>query len=192
MRFEAFIEQASYGSVVALHQISLRVDPGKVVGILGANGAGKTTMIRALLNNIAAAKRTVSLGETDLSALPTWKWRSTAWVRSRGSWCFENMSVMENLTSPFAVNEKYIERKNMQELLHVVFKLFPVLKARKSQLAGTLSGGERKMLAIGRVLMLSPKVMLLDEPSSGLAPIMVKELYKAIEAIKAAGKWPSS
>lgn len=189
MRFEAHITEARYGNIVALNTLDVSVETGKCVGILGANGAGKTTAIQAILKTVTTRERKVTLGDEDLTSLDTWQLAHHGiGFAPDGSWSFDNLTVMDNLKYVHFINVKNVDDKNPQVLLEKVFNIFPRLFERKNQMAGTLSGGERKMLALSRVLMLTPKVMILDEPSSGLAPIMVNELYKSIAGIKAEGK----
>lgn len=189
MIFEAVVQNAQYGRVVALEKLTLRVGAGQVVGILGANGAGKTTSLRAIVGNVICETRKLFLDEEDLSGLPTWQLARRGIVFCPdGAPCFGTLTILENLASVYTVckTEVQTKGKTYDELLGDVFSLFPVLRDRQHQLAGTLSGGERRMLALGRVLMLAPTVLLLDEPSAGLAPKIVGELYRAIARIKRA------
>ena len=190
MTFEAKIERAHYGHVTALERISLKGESGYVVGILGSNGAGKTTALRAIIGTISSEFRQVTLENNDLSKLSVHLLaRKGINFCPDGAWCFQNMTVFDNLYGVYVVNRpRRVKATLLDSLLEEVFQLFPILKERRDQISATLSGGERKMLAIGRVLMNSPKVLLLDEPSSGLAPIIVKELYRAISKIKKAGR----
>lgn len=188
MKFDIHITKGKYGNIVALESLDLSVQTGECVGILGANGAGKTTALQAVLKTVATEERTIRMGDKDLSKLATWQLAHEGiGFAPDGSWSFDSLTVLDNLRYVYEINSKDIAEKNPQVLLDKVFRIFPRLLERKKQLAGTLSGGERKMLALSRVLMLTPKVMILDEPSSGLAPIMVSELYRAIAAIKAEG-----
>ena len=184
MIFEAEVESAHYGNVIALQRMSLKAEAGRTVGILGANGAGKTTSLLSIMGTVASKFRKLILDGMDLSGVPTWKLaREGIGFCPDGAWCFSDLTVMENLQSVYDVcaKKRATAAKNPME---EVFQLFPVLEERKSQFAGTLSGGEKKMLAIARVLMIKPKVMILDEPSSGLAPKLVGELYRSIAKIK--------
>lgn len=189
MIFEARIEKARYGNLVALEGISLTAALGQLIGILGANGSGKTTALMAIMGSLPSFYRKVTLDGVDVSNLPVWLLaRRGVGFCPDGAWSFETLSVLENLRNVHHLMARATRDSRLMASnpLEDVFRLFPILRERQKQQAGTLSGGERKMLAVGRVLMTSPKVMLLDEPSSGLSPLMVKELYRAIVRIKKA------
>ncbi len=189
MIFEVQIENAHYKNVVAVERISFKVGVGQIVGILGANGAGKTTALLCIMGSVASGSRKLVLDGIDISGLPTWLLaRHGIGFCPDGAWCFRSLTVQENLKNVYILNKEVSKNMDIdvKNPFEKVFGLFPVLRERRSQLAGTLSGGERKMLSIGRVLMLNPKVLVLDEPSSGLAPKTVGELYRAIATIKKA------
>ncbi len=174
-----------YGNVEALHGVSLRVDAGEVVTILGANGAGKTTTLMAISGLVKTAQGKILLGDTALHKLPAHKVvaRGVAQV-PEGRRVFGTLTVQENLNlGAFTCRDAARVRTN----LDWIYELFPVLAERRGQLAGTLSGGEQQMLAIGRALMGSPKLLLLDEPSLGLAPLLVKAIFRTIREINASG-----
>jgi branched-chain amino acid transport system ATP-binding protein len=174
-----------YGSVQALHGISLRVEEGEVVTILGANGAGKTTTLMAVSGLVRAAQGSIRLGETALHRLPAHKVVAQGVAQvPEGRRVFGTLTVQENLNlGAFTCRDATRVRANQDW----IYQLFPVLAERRSQLAGTLSGGEQQMLAIGRALMGSPRVLLLDEPSLGLAPLLVKAIFRTIQEINASG-----
>jgi branched-chain amino acid transport system ATP-binding protein len=179
--------RVSYGGIRALHGISFQVNEGEIVCIIGANGAGKSTTLRAISRLVPAEpeSKMTYMGE-DLSNYPADKVVSELGISHvpEGRRLFGNLTVMENLKlATFA-------RKNGQEIerdLDLVFSLFPRLKERETQKAGTLSGGEQQMLAVGRALMSGRKMMLLDEPSMGLAPVLMMSLFDALKDINKEG-----
>ncbi|MHB8147401.1 MAG: ABC transporter ATP-binding protein [Vulcanimicrobiaceae bacterium] len=174
-----------YGGIRALHGISLHVDAGEIVALLGANGAGKTTTLRVISGLIRAHSGHVRFDGSDIS-------RRAANVIARGGLghvpegrrVFARMNVRENLEmGAYAVASTRIVRERFDEVLAI----FPRLRERLDQTAGTLSGGEQQMLAIGRSLMSAPRLLLLDEPSLGLSPLLVQTIFSVIEAIHARG-----
>lgn len=174
-----------YGNVEVLHGINVRVDKGEIVAILGANGAGKTTTLTAISGLMKPSEGAIHFNGKPLHTL-----RSHEVVRlgithsPEGRRVFGTLSVMENLNlGAFTSNNK--ERSSF--ILGWIFELFPRLKERAEQLAGTLSGGEQQMLAIARALMGDPKVLLLDEPSLGLAPILVRSIFESVREINERG-----
>ncbi|MGJ3521706.1 ABC transporter ATP-binding protein [Nitratidesulfovibrio sp. D1] len=174
-----------YGNVEALHGINVHVDEGEIVTILGANGAGKTTTLMSVSGLVRPSQGGVYFKGKALHEMP-----SHAVVREgitqspEGRRVFGTLTVLENLNlGAFTSNDKARIRKTRDW----IFELFPRLLERKDQLAGTLSGGEQQMLAIGRALMGDPKVLLLDEPSLGLAPILVKSIFETVRAINKTG-----
>jgi branched-chain amino acid transport system ATP-binding protein len=179
--------KVSYGGIRALHGISFQVDEGEIVCIIGANGAGKSTTLRAISRLVPAepGSKMTYMGK-DLFNYPADKVVSELGISHvpEGRRLFGNLTVMENLKlATFA-------RKNGQEIeqdLELVFSLFPRLSERETQKAGTLSGGEQQMLAVGRALMSGRKMMLLDEPSMGLAPVLMMSLFDALKDINKEG-----
>jgi branched-chain amino acid transport system ATP-binding protein len=173
-----------YGNIQALKGVSLTVEKGEIVTLIGSNGAGKTTTLRTIAGVLRPRKGTVRLGDRDLTKVPANEIVRLGLAHSpEGRRIFSRMSVKENLemgayarSDPPAELAKDFER---------VYELFPRLKERLTQRAGTLSGGEQQMLAIGRALMSRPKLILLDEPSMGLAPVMVLRLFDLIRRIRA-------
>ncbi len=175
----------SYGNVEALHAISLRINQGEIVTILGANGAGKTTTLLTISGLLKPTSGSITFMGEPLHTLPSHEIVRRGITQSpEGRRVFGTMTVRENLElGAFTSNDTQRIRQN----LDWIFDLFPRLRERTGQLAGTLSGGEQQMLAIGRALMSTPKVLLLDEPSLGLAPILVQSIFDTVRAINATG-----
>jgi branched-chain amino acid transport system ATP-binding protein len=179
--------QVSYGAIKALHGVSLQIDRGEIVSLIGSNGAGKTTLLRTISGLLRPTNGTIALdGSGDhLENLPPHEI-----VRLGISHCPEGRQVFANLTTRENLLLGGYQQKSKVELhkdLSHVFEQFPVLAERREQKAGTLSGGEQQMLAIGRALMSRPKLLLLDEPSLGLAPLIVRKIFQIIRDINAAG-----
>lgn len=174
---------AGYGSIEALHGINLEVNAGEVVAVLGANGAGKTTLLRAISGMIKPKSGTITMGGTNISGQRSHRVlkHGVAHV-AEGREIFGRLDVDDNLRLGAFIHQK---GKLAGSELDMVFELFPRLAERRSQVAGTLSGGEQQMLAIARALLSRPKLMLLDEPSMGLAPIIVGTIFSALEKIVA-------
>jgi branched-chain amino acid transport system ATP-binding protein len=175
----------NYGAIEALRSVSMHVEQGEVVTLIGANGAGKTTTLRTITGLLEPrAGRVIFEGE-DISGKPTHKLVARGISMSpEGRGVFANLSVRENLQMG-----AYLQ-KNRSEIaagMKRVYEMFPRLKERETQKAGTLSGGEQQMLAMGRALMSRPRLLLLDEPSLGLAPLVVHTIFQAIEEIKSTG-----
>ena len=177
--------KVSYGAVEALKGISIDVEEGTIVALLGANGAGKTTTLRTISGIVEAQKGTIAYYDQDITNHETEKIAALGISQSpEGRHVFRDLNVEENLkVGAFTVKN----RKQIQKNLQQVYTYFPVLKERRKQIASTLSGGEQQMLAIGRALMSSPKILLLDEPSLGLAPLIVRDILKIVQEIKKAG-----
>jgi branched-chain amino acid transport system ATP-binding protein len=180
---------AAYGKVEVLHNISLEVPKGKVVTLIGSNGAGKTTTMRAISGMIKPTGGKISLNGKDVTGLPSNKIARSGLAHSpEGRRVFATLSVTDNLLlGAFPRLTFGREKGDVPGDLARIFELFPRLKERADQLAGTLSGGEQQMLAMGRALMLNPDVLLLDEPSMGLAPLLVKEVFRIIRELKGRG-----
>jgi branched-chain amino acid transport system ATP-binding protein len=177
--------KSSYGAIEALKGINVRIDKGEIVTLIGANGAGKSTTLRSITGLVGATSGEIFYEGRKLNGIPTH--RITAMGISmvpEGRAIFANLTVSENLElgaylqKNKSQNEKELER---------VFTLFPRLKERRKQQGGTLSGGEQQMLAIGRALMARPRLLLLDEPSLGLAPLLVHTIFEAVDAINKEG-----
>ncbi len=175
----------SYGSVAALHGVNVRVDEGEIVTILGANGAGKTTTLMSVSGLVKPTSGGIYFRDKALHTIHSHEVVRLGISQSpEGRRVFSTLTVLENLKlGAFTLKDKQVVQRNLQW----IFELFPRLDERKEQLAGTLSGGEQQMLAIGRALMASPEVLLLDEPSLGLAPILVKSIFETIRAINKTG-----
>jgi branched-chain amino acid transport system ATP-binding protein len=175
----------NYGAIKALKSISCRVEQGEIVALIGANGAGKTTILNAISGIVPTLSGTITfLGET-ITAIPPHEIvkRGISQV-PEGRRVFANMSVLENLEMGAYIRN---DKKAILEEIDQVFARFPRLFERKKQLAKTLSGGEQQMLAMGRALMSRPKLLLLDEPSMGLAPMLVEQIFAIIQEINAGG-----
>jgi branched-chain amino acid transport system ATP-binding protein len=177
--------RVKYGSVEALHGVSLYVDPGEIVTILGANGAGKSTLLRTVSGLLRPSSGEIRFEDRPLHRLPAHRIVETGIAQvPEGRRLFGTLTVRENLNlGAFAARDPSQVEKNRRW----VHELFPVLKERSRQLAGTLSGGEQQMLAIARGLMGSPRLLLLDEPSLGLAPLLVKTIFQTIRHISERG-----
>jgi branched-chain amino acid transport system ATP-binding protein len=170
--------EVRYGDLVGVADVSLEVKPGTIVALLGSNGAGKTTTLNAIAGLVPAAKGTISWRDENIATLPAHAIVRKGLALSPEGWrLFASQTVEQNLrlgTTPLA------DKSRVPALLERVFTLFPRLQERRRQRAGTLSGGERQMLALGRALMSEPRLLLLDEPSLGLAPAIVEKLYETL------------
>ena len=175
----------SYGSIKALKGINIKVREGEIVALLGANGAGKTTTLKTLSGIVPAENGSIEFCGKNIVNMAPEKITALGIVQSpEGRQIFPDITVEENLrVGAFTVKSKKEIAKNFER----VYKYFPILQERKKQLAGTLSGGEQQMLAIARALMGSPKVLLLDEPSLGLAPLIVKTIFEIVKEINSEG-----
>jgi branched-chain amino acid transport system ATP-binding protein len=175
----------SYGRIQALHGVSLAVDEGAVVALIGANGAGKSTLLRAISGILRPRRGAIRFGGEDLVGLPVHQIARRRLIHvPEGRGMLARMTVLENLrVGGFARRD----RAGTSGELERIFALFPVLRERRAQPAGSLSGGEQQMLAIGRAMMASPRLLMLDEPSLGLAPLMVREIFRIIPRLTAEG-----
>ena len=175
----------NYGAIEALCDISLRVEKGEVVTLIGANGAGKTTTLRTITGLLEPRQGRVLFEGEDISGKPTHKLVARGISMSpEGRGVFANLSVRENLQMGAYLNKN---KREVASDMERAFHMFPRLKEREAQKAGTLSGGEQQMLAIGRALMSRPRLLLLDEPSLGLAPLVVHTIFQAIDEIRSKG-----
>jgi branched-chain amino acid transport system ATP-binding protein len=174
-----------YGAIEALKGIDMEVKEGDVVAILGANGAGKTTTLRTISGLIEPAEGSILFYNHEIGKLETEKIAAMGISQSpEGRQVFRDLTVEENLkVGAFTVRDKKIVKEQFEK----VYRYFPVLLERKNQIASTLSGGEQQMLAIGRALMSKPKILLLDEPSLGLAPLIIRDIMNIVLEIKKSG-----
>jgi len=174
-----------YGAIHALHDVSLTVNKGEVVTLIGANGAGKSTTLRAITGLLTPKSGNISFEGEDITGIPAHKLVAKRMSMSpEGRGVFANLTVLENLEmGAYLVTDKAAVQRGLDR----GFTLFPRLAERRKQRAGTLSGGEQQMLAMARALMSQPKLLLLDEPSLGLAPIVCRTIFETIDAIKAEG-----
>ena len=177
----------SYGKVEALHKVSLTIRRGEIVTVIGPNGAGKTTLLSALMGLLPAGGEVVYMGHSKSRE------REVEYLVRHGMTLvpekrelFAEMSVEDNLLLG-AFDRYRTGHRDQMETMDEVFEIFPRLEERRAQLAGTLSGGERQMLAMGRALMAKPKLLMLDEPSLGLAPLIIKEIFRIISELKETG-----
>lgn len=176
---------ASYGKFQALREVSLNVQKGEIVTILGANGAGKTTLVRSIASLVKVPKGEIIFNGEQITRLPSYEiFKRGISICPEGGGCFPDMTVHKNLTigSLLIKDSSSIEKEYKQ-----VIEMFPILEKRKMQKAGSLSGGERQMLAIGRALMARPELLILDEPSLGLAPLVIKSIFEVIEELQKKG-----
>ena len=177
--------QVYYGVIQALKGISFEVNEGEVIALIGANGAGKTTILHTVTGLINQKAGKIEFEGKDISHTPAYKIVAEGMAHvPEGRRVFAELSVYDNLMMG-AYTRK--DKKEIAETLAMVYKRFPRLEERKKQMAGTLSGGEQQMLAMGRALMSQPKIILMDEPSMGLSPIFVNEIFDIIKAVSASG-----
>jgi len=175
----------SYGGIRALRGISLEVPDGKIVTLIGANGAGKSTMLRTITGLVKAESGSIRWNDHELLGQPTDRIISAGIAMCpEGRRVFADLTVLENLKIGAYLRK---DRAGIEEDLQLVYNLFPRLKERGWQLAGTLSGGEQQMLTVGRALMSRPQLLLLDEPSLGLAPLVVQDIFSIIKKINKQG-----
>ena len=181
--------QAGYGKVQVLHGISIQVPQGKIVTLIGSNGAGKTTTMRAVSGMIKPTAGKITLAGVDITGLDSHQIAKRGLAHSpEGRRVFPTLSVLDNIRlGAFVRYTKARPQGDIESDLQKALDLFPRLKERTHQIAGTLSGGEQQMLAMARAIMLNPEVVLLDEPSMGLAPILVEEVFNIISRLKGEG-----
>jgi branched-chain amino acid transport system ATP-binding protein len=177
--------QVKYGGIQALRGISLEVQEGRIVSLLGANGAGKSTTVRTVSGLVPISSGQIRFGDRLLNGMPPHEIERLGLVQvPEGRKIFANLTVRENLIMG-AYNNR--DKGDVTRTLERVFGTFPILAARLDQLGGTLSGGEAQMLAIGRAIMSRPKLLMMDEPSLGLAPMMVAEVFRVVQEIRNRG-----
>ncbi len=174
-----------YGMIQAIKGVSFDVNEGEVIALIGANGAGKTTILHTITGLLNAKKGSVWFEGKDITKVPAHKIVSMGMAHvPEGRRVFANLTVLQNLKMG-AYTRK--DKNEIEQTLDNIYKRFPRLKERQNQLAGTLSGGEQQMLAMGRALMSHPKIILMDEPSMGLSPIFVNEIFDIIKSVSASG-----
>ncbi|MGB3290016.1 MAG: ABC transporter ATP-binding protein [Burkholderiaceae bacterium] len=178
--------RAGYGSINILWDVSVSIRPGELTTIIGPNGAGKTTLLRAIMGLVPLALGSVRLDGKALDGTPTWKMPDLGMVMiPEGRMIFKDMTIEENLMlGAFTKRHRAGSRRQCEK----AYEMFPRLRERRNQLAGTLSGGEAQMLAMGRGLMADPRVLIIDEPSLGLAPVIVNELFQTLARLKEEGR----
>lgn len=174
-----------YGVIQAIKGVSFQVNQGEVIALIGANGAGKTTILHTITGLLSPKRGSVMFEGKEITKVPAHKIVSMGMAHvPEGRRVFAELSVYENLKMGAYTRR---DKKEIEESLANVYKRFPRLEERKNQMAGTLSGGEQQMLAMGRALMSKPKIILMDEPSMGLSPIMVNEIFDIIRAVSEGG-----
>ncbi len=175
---------SGYGAIQALHDVSLEVNENEIVTLIGSNGAGKTTTLMTICGNPRLRTGTISFMGEDISDLHTHAiMRKGIAISPEGRRVFPDLNVLENLK----MGAFFLNREETEAGLEHIFELFPRLKERASQRSGLMSGGEQQMLAIGRALMSRPKMLLLDEPTLGLAPLIIEQIFEIIKTIRAEG-----
>ena len=173
-----------YGAICAVNEVSLHVNQGEIVSLIGANGAGKTSLLMTICGTPRASGGKVLLEGEDITQLPTHEiMRKGLAVSPEGRRVFPQLTVVENLK----IGGFFLDKAEIDKGVAHVFELFPRLKDRADQRAGTMSGGEQQMLAIGRALMSEPHLLLLDEPTLGLAPLIIAQIFEIIETVRADG-----
>lgn len=174
-----------YGMIQAIKGVSFDVNEGEVIALIGANGAGKTTILHTITGLLSPKKGSVIFEGQDITKIPAHKIVSLGMAHvPEGRRVFAQMTVYQNLKMGAYTRSS---KEEIEASLETVYKRFPRLEERKNQIAGTLSGGEQQMLAMGRALMSKPKIILMDEPSMGLSPILVNEIFDIIQSVSAAG-----
>lgn len=174
-----------YGVIQAIKGISFEVNEGEVIALIGANGAGKTTTLHTITGLLSPKKGSVLFNGQDITKIPAHKIVGLGMAHvPEGRRVFAQFTVLQNLKMGAYTRS---DKNEIEETLEKVYKRFPRLEERKNQLAGTLSGGEQQMLAMGRALMSKPKIILMDEPSMGLSPILVNEIFDIIQSVSASG-----
>ena len=174
-----------YGGIHALDGINLEIPEGKIISLIGANGAGKSTTLKSIMSLVDKTEGTITWNGTDITKMDTREIvKLGIALCPEGRKVFPDLTVAENLTVGAYLRK---DKKEIEKDREWVYELFPRMKEREWQLAGTLSGGEQQMLAVGRALMAKPKLLMLDEPSLGLAPLVIKDIFAIIRQIKEAG-----
>ena len=175
----------SYGGIEALKGISLNVPEGKIITLIGANGAGKSTLLRTIIGLVKPESGKISYNEKEITSLNSQKIVTTGiTLVPEGRRVFSNLTVLENLKNGAYMRN---DKAEIEKDIEWIYGMFPRLQERNWQLAGTLSGGEQQMLAVGRALMCRPKLIMMDEPPLGLAPLVIKDIFRIIQEINAKG-----
>jgi branched-chain amino acid transport system ATP-binding protein len=179
---------ASYGSIRVLKEVSLKVPAGKVVSIIGANGAGKSTLLKSISGLMKNSRGRILYKDKDISGMPANRIVGLGISQvPEGRQIFAHLTVRDNINLGAYHYFKRSNRLEIKERIARVYEMFPILEKRSKQIAGTLSGGEQQMLAIGRALMGRPELLLLDEPSMGIAPLIVREIFNVIKQLNQSG-----
>jgi len=179
---------AAYGSIQVLKNISLQVPKGKVVSIIGANGAGKSTLLKSISGLMKISKGSILYKNKDISGMPANRIVGLGISQvPEGRQIFAHLSVLDNIHLGAYLYFKRNNRLEIKERVDRIYEIFPILETRSKQIAGTLSGGEQQMLAIARALMARPELLLLDEPSMGIAPLIVREIFNVIQQLNKSG-----
>ncbi len=180
--------RAFYGNIPALKGVSIEIPTGKVVSIIGANGAGKSTLLKAISGLIKTKEGSIRLKGREIALLPADKIVSLGVSQvPEGRQIFSHLTVLDNIHLGAYLYFKRSNRVEIEERIDRIYEMFPILEKRSKQIAGTLSGGEQQMLSIARALMGRPDLLLLDEPSMGLAPLIVKEIFSVINRLNKSG-----
>jgi branched-chain amino acid transport system ATP-binding protein len=179
---------ASYGSIQVLKNVSLRVPKGKVVSIIGANGAGKSTLLKSISGLMKISKGSIFYKDEDIAGMPANRIVGLGISQvPEGRQLFGHLSVLDNIHLGAYLYFKRSNRLEIKERVDRIYEIFPILETRSKQIAGTLSGGEQQMLAIARALMARPELLLLDEPSMGIAPLILREIFNVIQQLNESG-----
>jgi branched-chain amino acid transport system ATP-binding protein len=179
---------AAYDNIRVLKNVSIKVPKGKVVSIIGANGAGKSTLLKAISGLMKIKKGSIFYKDEDIVGMPANRIVGLGISQvPEGRQIFAHLSVLDNIHLGAYLYFKRNNRFEISERVHRIYEIFPILETRSKQIAGTLSGGEQQMLAIARALMARPELLLLDEPSMGIAPLIVREIFHVIEMLNESG-----
>jgi branched-chain amino acid transport system ATP-binding protein len=179
---------AAYGSIQVLKKISLKVPKGKVVSIIGANGAGKSTLLKSISGLMKISKGSILYKDKDIAGMSANRIVGLGISQvPEGRQIFAHLSVLDNIHLGAYLYFKRNNRLEIKERVERIYEIFPILETRSKQIAGTLSGGEQQMLAIARALMARPELLLLDEPSMGIAPLIVREIFNVIQQLNKSG-----
>ena len=179
---------ASYGNVRVLKEVSLKVPSGKVVSIIGANGAGKSTLLKCISGLMKSSTGRILYKDKDIAGMPANRIVGLGISQvPEGRQIFAHLTVLDNINLGAYHYFKRSNRPEIKERMERVYEMFPILEKRSKQIAGTLSGGEQQMLAIGRALMGRPELLLLDEPSMGIAPLIVREIFNVVKQLNQSG-----